>query len=239
MKQIKTILFDLDGTLLPVDMEKFLEIYFEEMGKHFAEHIEPKLLTKSVWEATGDLIDNTENRTNSEVFWETFRQMTGDNPELTEEKFLPFYEGGYQKAKAATGTSKAMQKAVSLLLENGYQIIVATNPLYPENAVHDRIRWAGFNPNDFSYISSLEKNCHCKPHAAFYEEIVNHLSLDPKSCMMVGNDAKEDMAAKKIGMTTYLVVDYLIKHDNEPIEADHMGSAEDFLEFVQSANQDS
>lgn len=236
MKQIKTVLFDLDGTLLPVDMDKFLSIYFDEMGKHFAEHIEPKILTKSVWEATGNLINNTENRTNAEVFWETFKKMTGDHPELNEETFIPFYQGGYQKTKQATATSDSMQKAVSILRDKGFQIVVATNPLFPERAVHDRIRWAGFDPTDFCYISTLENNSHCKPHAAYYEEIVEHLSLDPNSCMMVGNDAEEDMAAKKIGMTTFLVTDYLIKHGSDLVEADYMGSAEEFLQFVQTSN---
>ncbi len=236
MKQIKTVLFDLDGTLLPIDMKKFLSIYFEEMGMHFSEHIDPELLTQYVWKATSDLVNNRDKRTNAEVFWDSFKQLTGNHPELVEEKFTPFYDGSYKKTKVATSPSITMQKAVAHLLEKGIKVIVATNPLFPESAVHDRIRWAGLNPEDFSYISSLEKNCHCKPNTAFYEEIVDHQDLNPSECMMVGNDAKEDMVARELGMTTYLVTDHLINHGDEPIVADHIGTSKDFLEFVQTSD---
>jgi FMN phosphatase YigB (HAD superfamily) len=235
MNQIKTVLFDLDGTLLPVDMKQFLSIYFEEMGKQFSEHIDPETLTQCVWKATSDLIENNEKRTNAEVFWDSFKKMTGNHPELAQEKFAPFYDGNYKKTKVATYPNIAMQKAVAHLLEKGIKVIVATNPLFPECAVHDRIRWAGLNPEDFSYISSLEKNCHCKPNIAFYDEIVDHQNLNPLECLMVGNDAKEDMVAKELGMTTYLVTDHLINHGDEPIVADHIGTSEDFLEFIQKS----
>lgn len=49
---IKNILFDLDGTLLPMDMEKFTHGYFKRLvAKAAPRGYEPEKLIKSVWAA--------------------------------------------------------------------------------------------------------------------------------------------------------------------------------------------
>lgn len=50
---IKNILFDLDGTLLPMDMEKFTQGYFKRLvAKAAPRGYEPEKLIKSVWAGT-------------------------------------------------------------------------------------------------------------------------------------------------------------------------------------------
>lgn len=49
---IKTILFDLDGTLLPMDQEEFVKLYFGQLARTFAREFEPEQLTRSIWDAT-------------------------------------------------------------------------------------------------------------------------------------------------------------------------------------------
>jgi phosphoglycolate phosphatase-like HAD superfamily hydrolase len=64
-------LFDLDGTLLPLDMDRFIEVYFQEMSKALHDIIEPKKLISSIWAGTDAMVKNIGSRTNEEVFIET------------------------------------------------------------------------------------------------------------------------------------------------------------------------
>ena len=50
----KNYLFDLDGTLLPMDMEKFVKLYFSSLCKRCTPviKIEPDALIKAMWAGT-------------------------------------------------------------------------------------------------------------------------------------------------------------------------------------------
>ena len=65
---VKTIMFDLDGTLLPMDQEAFLKSYLGRMAKKMAPHgYDPDLLVKSIWKGTGAMVMNDGNaRLNSD-----------------------------------------------------------------------------------------------------------------------------------------------------------------------------
>jgi FMN phosphatase YigB (HAD superfamily) len=126
-----------------------------------------------------------------------------------------------------------MQKSVNILREKGYQLVIATNPLFPLKAIEHRIRWAGFEPSDFSYISYFENNHFCKPQIEFYREVLRDIGKKPEECLMVGNDVQEDVIANKLGIKVYLITDQLLHRTGEEIKADHIGTYEDFYGFVQ------
>lgn len=231
--RINTILFDLDGTLLPMDTDLFMKIYFDEMAKVFENLIEKDQLIKSVWTATGAMVKNTEKRTNEDVFMEVFKGLiTGD---LTEYQaiFDRFYDTEFQKVRAAVETNEYVIKSVALLLEKGYQLVVATNPLFPRKAILHRIHWAGLNPEVFSYITSYEQNHYCKPQVHYYNEILEAIEKHPEECMMIGNDVQEDMVAGQVGMKTFLVETHMLNRSEDPIPCDYKGDYKDLYEFVQ------
>lgn len=67
---IKAILFDLDGTLLSMDQEKFTEEYFRALSNAMEKHgYFPEYLVKAIWKATGAMVRNDGRATNEEVFW--------------------------------------------------------------------------------------------------------------------------------------------------------------------------
>ena len=53
MKEYKNYLFDLDGTLLPMNMESFIKLYFSSLCKKFVPvlHVESDMLVKAVLSA--------------------------------------------------------------------------------------------------------------------------------------------------------------------------------------------
>lgn len=58
-KYFNTILFDLDGTLLPIDGQAFEKIYFGNLAKQFMDVYEPKVLIQLIWGATKIMVKDT------------------------------------------------------------------------------------------------------------------------------------------------------------------------------------
>ncbi len=99
---------------------------------------------------------------------------------------------------------------VSACVGQGWKIVLATNPVFPEVAIRERMRWCGIVDFEWLFVTTLEDMHFCKPHIQYYQEIVDYLGLDPERCVMIGNDVQEDMVAGKLGMKTVLVEDYCI-----------------------------
>lgn len=236
MIEIDTVLFDLDGTLLPLDMEKFTEIYFREMGHLFKDMIEPKLLVKYVWTATEEMVRNTEYKTNEEVFMNKFEQLIGGDISKYRERFDGFYDTLFHKTRESVQSRESIRECIEILKSKNYKLVIATNPLFPRKAIHHRIDWAGLDLADFAYITSYEDNHYCKPQLHFYREILDIIGKSPEQCMMVGNDVQEDLVAQKLGLQTFLIKNHMIHRTQAAIECTYEGDYEDFHNFVKGLN---
>ena len=96
---MKGILFDLDGTLLPMDVEMFMKIYFDEMGKMFEGLMEKKDLVNAVMKATGTMVKDASDRTNEVVFMETFKHLVDEDISAHKELWEAYYETTYENVK--------------------------------------------------------------------------------------------------------------------------------------------
>lgn len=231
---MNTILFDLDGTLLPMDIILFEKIYFEELAKDFADIMSPKELAKNIWSSTKIMVQNTEHTTNEEIFMADFTARMNIELPILQKRFDDFYDTSFFKIKESVIDIKCIKESVNILKSKGYTVALATNPLFPKKAIHHRINWAGFEPDDFSYISTFEKNHYCKPQLKYYEEILKDIDKKAEDCLMVGNDVQEDLIAKNLGIKTYLITNNLLHRTKEKIITDHIGEYEDFYEFVKN-----
>ena len=70
-----TFLFDLDGTLLPMDFDKFMELYFYNIGEFFKDIIEPKVLVKNILTSTEVMIKTNTKQKNEEIFMNHFDSL--------------------------------------------------------------------------------------------------------------------------------------------------------------------
>ena len=76
---IKAILFDLDGTLLPMQQDEFTTAYFEGLSKKLAPYgYEPQRLIGGVWQGTKAMVKNDGKQTNEQLFWKEFAELFGD-----------------------------------------------------------------------------------------------------------------------------------------------------------------
>ena len=231
--KLRCVLFDLDGTLLPMDQEEFTKAYFHQFAKILGPRgYESKGLVDAIWAGTAAMVKNDGRCSNEDAFWQRFTQIYG--PKVQEDKpvFEDFYANEFQLARAVCGFTPRAAETVAAIRSMGYRLALATNPIFPAVATESRIRWAGLEPEDFELYTTYENSSHCKPNPAYFADVAESLHLAPESCLMVGNDAQEDTAAAQVGMKVFLLTDCLINKDGRDISAYPQGSFEQLLDYV-------
>ena len=93
MSKITTVLFDLDGTLLPMDQDLFIKTYFSRLAAKMAPRgYDPKALIDAIWTGTAAMIKNDGKCTNEQAFWNTFSAILGEGVRAEEPFLREFYE---------------------------------------------------------------------------------------------------------------------------------------------------
>ncbi len=231
--KITTVLFDLDGTLLPMDQEVFVKAYFSGLAKRLSMHgYEPNGLIKAVWTGTKAMIKNDGSKNNEKAFWETFTNIYGEKAMQDLPHFDAFYEEDFDKVALSCGFNEKAKKTVDEIKALGLRMALATNPIFPAIATQKRIAWAGLSHTDFELYTTYENCRYCKPNLSYYQDILSALNVRAEECLMVGNDVSEDMVVKGLGMQVFLLTDCLINKNNEDISAYPNGSFDDLLQYV-------
>lgn len=235
---IKTVLFDLDGTLLPMDQDVFTRVYFKELVNKFSPRgYQAEKLVNGVLAGTAAMVNNDGKKLNCEVFWDTFRQIFGKKADDDFNDFEKFYLNEFHRAREVCGLNALAAETVQKLKADGLSLVLASNPVFPDIAQRNRMCWAGIDPDDFIYITSYENSRFCKPNPDYYREILIKLALKPEECLMAGNDAEEDMAAEFAGMKVFLMPEHLINRRGADISRYPAGGFPDLLGYIEKLNR--
>ena len=207
MKQ-KTLLIDLDGTLLG-SHPKILKIAFisrfcYEMMAYF---IYPwkslKILSEfnRIFHLTPDLNDP---RTNLEKATAHLASMTGWQTEKTVKVLTEVVYECFAKNKSffyqIEGATEFVQWA-----SRRYRLVLATNPLWDRRTLDLRISWTDLKLNHFALATHAENMHSCKPHLQYYQELLKMLKLHPSDAIMIGNDEVKDGPAELIGIPVFIL----------------------------------
>ena len=231
--RIKVVLFDLDGTLLPMDQDVFVKDYFGRIAAKLApQGYDPKKLVDTIWRGTGAMVQNDGSCTNEEAFWKYAVTVFGEQIIQDKHFFDAFYETEFDKIKAVCGYHPAAAEIVQGLKKQGYRVVLATNPIFPARATQWRIQWAGLQPEDFEMYTTYENSRYCKPNLDYYRDILAQLAVEPEECLMVGNDVGEDMIARQLGMKVFLLTDCLINRNDADISQYPNGTFEELKMFI-------
>lgn len=215
-KHWSAVLFDLDGTLLPMDYDEFTKAYFGLLCRRFPEY-DPEKLVAAIWKGTKGMIMNDGTVPNERRFWDTFAAIVGEDILARIPEFDDFYRTDFHKARAVTRPNPRAKEIVEYARKHADKVVLATNPLFPLCAVEARLSWIGLNPSDFDWITTYENSGFCKPNPLYYKEILDRFGLAPADCLMVGNDVKEDAAAAtQAGLSVHLIDEDLLTHDLDP-----------------------
>ena len=234
---IKHILFDLDGTLLPMVQDEFVKFYMPLLAKSYMNagvSLDPKKFIGAVWAGYEAMVKNDGSCTNREAFWSYMEPELPISTEESEKIALNFYADEFNQAICTTKPNPVSNQIVKRAKERGFETYLATNPVFPRCATMNRIRWAGLDAEDFKVITTYETCTYCKPNPEYFRGILEEFSLDPSECLMVGNDVAEDLSIRSLGVKTYLVTDTMENKENLPIDTEYMGTLDELLKFMET-----
>jgi len=226
------ILFDLDGTLLPMDYDTFERKYFGGLCKALTD-IEPQKLVRAIWDGVRAMVRNDGSRTNREVFADAFSSSAELDYFAREEEFLRYYQTEFQNCREVCSLTDISGKIVDVLQQKGYTVAIATNPLFPQIATYSRLRWLGIDPMRFPLVTTFENSGTAKPNPAYYLEVCNRLGVRPEECIMIGNDMQEDGIAASLGTEVVIIRQNLINREaSEPAGLHTVDTLQDILEWA-------
>ena len=226
---LKAVLFDLDGTLLPMNEETFIPKYL----KLLSERMEPKGYNKEdfikvLWSGTKKMYLNDGAKTNEDVFWEEFSSYFGKEA-LKDKCYIDeFYTNEFLQTKSECFSNPLAKLIVKFVKDNNLLCILSTNPLFPKVATISRMGFVGLDESDFDYISCYENSKFSKPNPLYFKEILEKFNLKPNEIILFGNNTYEDgECALKLGIKTYLIKGYIIynpksAHKFEEIDMDEI-----------------
>ncbi|MDR3576355.1 MAG: HAD family hydrolase [Anaerolineaceae bacterium] len=190
-----TVLFDLDDTLLSNNVEVFIPGYLKELGKTLGElsskQIIPQLLVATQKMSEADLPEKSLEQT----FDENFYPNVGMSKEQMRGTIDHFYQDVFPKLKVLTHPIPEAVRLVDRLFSEGYNVAIATRPLFPRTAILQRLEWAGLpvEKYPFAIVPCYETFHFSKPNPAFYAELLAQIGWPEQPAVMVGNTFEDDI----------------------------------------------
>ncbi len=233
---LKAVLFDLDGTLLPMDQKTFTKAYFGRLIRRICPFgYTPETFLTAMQAGIDAMVGNDGSRTNESAFWEAFAAVCGEGVLEHLPVFDRFYVEEFDEVAVSCGYNPKAAEAVRALTARGIRVALATSPLFPRIATQKRIRWAGLHPEDFELYTTYEDIGTCKPNPDYYRTVLARMGLSPEDCLMVGNDVSEDMmAAEKAGIKGFLLTDCLINTPGADVNDYPHGGFDELNAYINS-----
>lgn len=230
---IEAILFDLDGTLLNVEMDAYISGYVRGLARHFSDLANRCRFADTVVATAFDLLKADQGeQTMEELFLALLKERLGIDEELFRDRLSQYCDNGLHRLSPLVRPFPLARTILQYCFDNGLRVIIATNPVFPLPVVEARLKWGQLDDFPFELITSYENSRYCKPHRQYFIDILHSQGLNPQQTIMVGNDTEYDLPAQRAGLTTFLLDTCLIDRQNRLAHADFCGSHQDLLELV-------
>lgn len=201
------LFIDLDGTLLVNPVDRFLKEYFYLVNQTFQDLNDSEKITKVLVSATQAMISNKQpDLILEEVFNNVFYPSINEDPVLIKTKVDRFFSDIFPSLKYLTSPKVGAYEFIEKARKAGFQLIIATNPLFPRIAIEERLEWAGLSVHEiqFEWISSIENSHFSKPSPAYFAEILAHLGYPDEPVIVIGDNYEQDIIpAIKLGLPAF------------------------------------
>jgi FMN phosphatase YigB (HAD superfamily) len=208
---LKALLLDLDDTLLVNPVSSFIPVYFDLLTRYVAHVVEPEILLPELMRGTAAMQSNDgSGPTNEQAFAAVFYPAVGHTEEELRPVFEEFYTREFPRLRDLTRPIPEARQLVEWAFEQGFQVAIATNPLFPCIAIEERLKWAGVPASEFPYalVTGYETMHSAKPNPAYFQEIADRLGRRPEECLMVGDDWEIDIVpASSVGIPAYWIAE--------------------------------
>lgn len=230
----EAVLIDLDGTLIDINLEEFIPAYVKALSGRFTDLIRRDDFIAHLFGATAVMVQNDDpGKINQEIFYEEFCNRIGYSYQEIEPIINDFYAKDFPLLNCWGNKVPYALEVVELVRGKKIPLVLATNPIFPPEAVTERLSWAGLETSQFDLITTMNNMHFCKPNPAYYIEITEKIGCSPQGCLMAGNDTLEDLIALETGMETFLVDDYILHRDGVKLAYHYRGSLQDLVALLQ------
>ena len=228
---LKGILFDLDGTLLDIDLNKYFPFYHKHLHEYFPNSMTLEEFDNHMWKSIIKTVTHTTGRKNIDVLTDAFLVPFSITKEEAEPILRNFYTKEYPKLKEFVNSRPESREIVQYLVKKDYKVVLATNPLYLLDTIKARMNWAGIDDLPFTLITHAENFTTCKPSLDYYREVFLKTGLNAEECLMVG-DEHNDMVAKTLGCQTFLIKSPMTKLQDDTPEPDFVGNLKNLKDLL-------
>jgi len=231
---LDAILFDLDGTLLRVQMAEFIPRYVEGLASCFTPYAKPKKFARVMLGAIRGLIrdEGDGQQTNQQRVYSILQQHLAIPQQAAREAFQSYAAEQLDSLQELVQPIPLARQILLDCQQRGIKLVLATNPVFPAFMIQARLRWGDLEDIHFSHLTSTENSCYCKPQSGYFREIVEQLQLAPENCMMVGNDTLQDLSAAAVGIETFLVDTWVVEREGRQWSSDHRGNHDELRRFL-------
>lgn len=230
---LRALFFDLDGTLLKVDMQRFIPAYLDGLAACLGETLSPAEF-RAV--ARGGIHQLLANRRalgcNRDQFLRTLQQQLDISPGRFSRALADFCANGLQRLQPMVESLPIVRELLDHAFASGCKVVIATNPVFPLEIVRARLEWGGLADYPFDLITDWNNCSYCKPAPGYFQDLLKKLALKPEQVLMVGNDTGHDLAAGRVGIPTYLVDTWIIERDDESPPATLRGNHQNLVELL-------
>ncbi len=230
----RAVLFDLDGTLLQVEMRDFIPRYIAGFHGFCDDLVDHDALRRAMRAGIHLLLETEDgSRTNEARLFAFLAARLQLDERLLRERFGRYLAEGLESLADTVESIPEAENLLNHCQQAGVPMVLATNPVFPQALIEARCRWAGIDLDAFTMFTSFENSRYCKPQAGYFNEIAAGLKVEPGDCLMVGNDTSHDLSACEVGMTTWLVDPFMLEREGPTWNPHHRGDHGELLDFLQ------
>ena len=122
---IKTVLFDLDGTLLPMDLDIFTKAYIGSLSATLSggEGDVAKKISEGTMAGVYAMVKNDGQKTNEEVFWERFDKFLPAKQYRDSKEIEHYYSVEFQKVKEVCSFTPKAAEIVKKAKELSFKVV--------------------------------------------------------------------------------------------------------------------
>ena len=235
MRKITTILFDLDGTLIRMDQDRFIREYFTSiLGKLTSLGFDAKLCKDALYASVLATLKNNGECTNEERFWRSFDEIC-PNSESIRPHLDDYYQHDFEDViKSTCERYERTREVLDRVKKHGFRAILATNPLFPMVATRCRMNLGGISESDFEYVTAYENSSYCKPNPAYFTELLTKLDIRHDECVMIGNDTTDDFSAHALGIPVFVLTECLINKAEVDLSKYPHGGFDELIDYIDS-----
>jgi FMN phosphatase YigB (HAD superfamily) len=234
-----TLLLDLDDTLLQNDIDLFLPHYLEAFTGWIAPYLDPDRFVRQLLAGTQAMTLNKQpDCTLREVFEAVFFPGLGMDAQQFRQIAEGFYAEVFPSLRKLTRPIPAAVPLVEQALARGYRVAIATNPLFPLTAVHQRLEWANLPVERYAFdlIASYETFHFGKPAPAFFAEVLARLGWPQGNVLIVGDNLKHEvLAGRRMGLPVFWIEHATTASPVGDQKPTAQGSLEDVLPWLDGA----